>query len=102
MSSKWLCSRSRQAFRLSKPLLAHEQIQDANTLESERRFCQANLGRAACDLKADFAKRRLYKTFRNDALGHELREKVSRHSELVQQQNIKNQAGASARRNASW
>jgi hypothetical protein len=69
--------------------LSHKQFQGANAQESERRFCQANLGRAACDFKADFAKRRLYKTFRNNALGHELREKVSRHSDLVQQQNMK-------------
>jgi hypothetical protein len=61
-------------------------------LPSELSRSRKELGIVARDLKANFAKGWLDETFRNHALGHELRENVSRHSDLVLQQNME-QAG---------
>jgi hypothetical protein len=61
-------------------------------LPSELSRSRKALGLVARDLKADFAKGWLDETFRNNALGHELGENVSRQSDLVQQQNME-QAG---------
>ena len=61
-------------------------------MPSELSRSRKTSGLLASDFKANFAKSWLNETFRSNAVGHELRENVSRHSDLVQQQNME-QAG---------
>ena len=56
-------------------------------MPSELSRSRKALGLVARDLKADFAKGWLDETFRNNALGHELRENASRHSVWAVQYN---------------